>query len=884
MSNIFIYSNLDDTNDYNTNGYGMLSDILLFKTESELNGQITTRGEYVLGGELSEYIVNNAIIKAKINQYQKEQLMRIYNVKTDINNHKITFNAEPIINDLRTYFLTKFESTNMNANQAFEKMRIEATPKIPSKYKLLTNKDTVTALNLESVSVLQSLGGVQGSILQLYKGEYEKDNYTIQLNNRVGSDRGFKITYGKNLTGLEVDIDTSNVLNGIYPFYKDDEENIIEIPDKILYFETAYENGHIEPMDFSDEKPVDVMDLLNKAQAYVNSNKNRNEPTVSVNIEMIDLSQHPDYEQFVDFEIVTMGDDVTVYHPEYDVLTARVVAFEYDTLTDEYTKITIGSVKSNFVKDTVSNQQTIEDWIKNRPTPVSRDWVNQIVDHQTDLITGANGGYVLLDPKEQPYRILIMDSADKDTAKNVLQLNQNGIGFSKTGINGQYTTAWTLDSVFNADFIRAGSIKGESLEINLDMGTVEFTEGRIFKSNGDFEINISDGWLYSRGLYDNPQVGGSKIPISVTLDKAKLNFTHININQEKNYGSVEPHMGGARKSVIAGQDNASRISMINLFTPTITTKSAIITYGNTSGTLSTSNSGAMLRTNDYFSMITNPNKVNGYCSTGSTPSTYSMDRNDQFMVGAAFSVWNGYLGGNNSVDRYNPQGSAAAYVEARNQIVLSTGYSRYDNNLTTPAKITMGWFYNDDYTPWGIQPNTTMDESMAKNASSITMQGYNITANVQGSFSVIRGTKNASVMTRQGLTSMSAVEAPEVLFMDRGTSCVNELYECWVDINEIYSDTINLNYGYDVQLTAYGNAHLWVEEMRQDKFLVRSDKPFIRFSWLIFGKRIGYEETYAPRTFDGTYESDLEKYGYMKYDEVERKFVDVYHETLDKEM
>ncbi|MBS5604590.1 MAG: phage tail protein [Enterocloster asparagiformis] len=114
--------------------------------------------------------------------------------------------------------------------------------------------------------------------------------------------------------------------------------------------------------------------------------------------------------------------------------------------------------------------------------------VNQIADetyeemarkiaNATLLITGGLGGYVVLDDVDpvtgrrgHPWRILIMNTPDKATAKNVIQINQNGIGFSMAGIQGPYRNAWTIDGNFMADFITTGStladrIRGGTLEI-----------------------------------------------------------------------------------------------------------------------------------------------------------------------------------------------------------------------------------------------------------------------------------------------------------------------------------------------------------------------------------------------------------------------------------
>ncbi|HAQ6478911.1 TPA: hypothetical protein IX380_002874, partial [Enterococcus faecium] len=191
------------------------------------------------------------------------------------------------------------------------------------------------------------------------------------------------------------------------------------------------------------------------------------------------------YEKFVDLEKVSMGDGVDVYHPQLKVnMSARIVEYTFNVLTNSYDKLVVGNVKTNFLENTENNVSNLIndaiDQLKNGGE--ISDLINDIVDHQTDMITGQNGGYVLLDPKEAPSRILIMDTPDKNTARNVLQINNAGIGFSKTGINGTYDTAWTLDGGFNASFITAGEIVGITIR-----GTTLISDGT------DYRTSIANG-------------------------------------------------------------------------------------------------------------------------------------------------------------------------------------------------------------------------------------------------------------------------------------------------------------------------------------------------------------------------------------------------------
>lgn len=103
------------------------------------------------------------------------------------------------------------------------------------------------------------------------------------------------------------------------------------------------------------------------------------------------------------------------------------------------------------------------------------------------LFTGNKGGYVVLKPNDDgtPQEILVMDKPTIEEATNVWRWNKEGIGYSPNGYDGEYTTAWTIDGKFNADFIqagtllanliRAGTITGGAVTWDLDRGELRTT-------------------------------------------------------------------------------------------------------------------------------------------------------------------------------------------------------------------------------------------------------------------------------------------------------------------------------------------------------------------------------------------------------------------------
>lgn len=139
-------------------------------------------------------------------------------------------------------------------------------------------------------------------------------------------------------------------------------------------------------------------------------------------------------------------------------------------------KISLGGRASTLSGTTAKNQAEASRKVQQTAEAASEE-INRKIENATTLITGGFGGYVVLDnidpatgKKIHPWRILVMNAPTKETAQNIIQINQNGIGFSTTGINGPYRNAWTIDGNLVADFITSGTmladrIRGGVLEV-----------------------------------------------------------------------------------------------------------------------------------------------------------------------------------------------------------------------------------------------------------------------------------------------------------------------------------------------------------------------------------------------------------------------------------
>ena len=113
--------------------------------------------------------------------------------------------------------------------------------------------------------------------------------------------------------------------------------------------------------------------------------------------------------------------------------------------------------------------------------------------------------------------------------------------------------------------------------------------------------------------------------------------------------------------------------------------------------------------------------------------------------------------------------------------------------------------------------------------------------NVNGPLHV-SGSKNSVVQTSQGWLAINAYETAEYYFGDIGESNTGNQSKVTIGIDKIFNETVNTNVQYQVFVTPYSDAHIWVEQRYHNRFIICSDKPNAEFGWEIKAKRKGYED------------------------------------------
>lgn len=466
--------------DFSHCGIGALSEMTSCAVTEERNGAFECEFKYPVDGKLFAEIQESCIVKAKPNEMSDPQLFRIYASSKPINGI-VTYRAEHISYELSGYPVESISVENATARAAMNAI-LNATL-IAHRYTAQSDIELLKSTTIDRKSARAALGGVEGSVLSLWGGEFEFDNFTVKLYKARGRKTGIKIAYGKNITDIKQEANVAGVYTAVYPYAKyttqptdgqtEPEEITVSLPEKILYSQKASKAAgeRVCIKDFSESfngaTEITVEQLRTKAQNWVETS-GFDVPSINITVSFENLWQSPEYEQYALLERCGLCDTVSVEFPALNIsTTAKIIKTKYDVLSEKYLQITLGSARANFadtVKDTSAAIKQTKQEIKQSSAKVEVDF-KKAIDDATKAITGQSGGYVVLNPAKNPQEILIMDAPTIAAAKRVWRWNSGGLGYSKNGYNGPFETAITQDGAIVADFITVGQIATARLDV-----------------------------------------------------------------------------------------------------------------------------------------------------------------------------------------------------------------------------------------------------------------------------------------------------------------------------------------------------------------------------------------------------------------------------------
>lgn len=354
------------TRDFSTLGLGLLSDAIQATTTEELNGQFIFEMDYPVSGNNADLIRENRIIVVNSGHILKRQGFIIRQIvrKIDLT---MTVYAEHVSYATIDVALAPMGTISGDAKTALENWKRMLVPAVDFTVDsdiLTTNSTLIGAPEFETAR--QGLGGHAGSILDVWGGEYQFDNWHIRLLKQRGKSANAIIAYGRNLISFEQDTNIADTYTSVYPYYQEnsgDEGNKNHfLPERTVdsEFVGKYPNPKVLMLDLSN-KFKDVADysetkLRNYALSYIQSNS-IGVPKVNMKISTVDLSRATGGFS----EDIDLGDTVNVYFEKLGITTsAKVIKTVWNVLSDDYDKFEIGARRSSLT-ESISELATTAD-------------------------------------------------------------------------------------------------------------------------------------------------------------------------------------------------------------------------------------------------------------------------------------------------------------------------------------------------------------------------------------------------------------------------------------------------------------------------------------------------------------------------------------------
>ena len=364
--------------EYDSNGLGLLKDIIECTVDEELNGDFELVFKYPVKGFLFEYLQRENIIKADASNSLKGQLFRIYNI-TKAFDGIVTVYAKHITHDLANYSLNEdINQENVNCENAGNYMLSKSDA--PNKFQIHSNVDMLGNYKLDRRNdCMSAIIGVRGSLIDTYGNGAKilKNNFDISILKRRGSDNNVLIAYAKNLTGFELIEDTSDMITRIKPYatyspQQTESETDNTNEEKTIYLDEIYvDSDRIDKyqtikskwIDFS-EKFENTTPTKEKLKLYANAyfaDNNCDIPKLTYKIEFQPLSYTEEYKEYKILEDISMDDGVCIFNKKYGIKDeVRVIKTKYDVLKERYISIELGDPRTTF-KDLISESKDGKD-------------------------------------------------------------------------------------------------------------------------------------------------------------------------------------------------------------------------------------------------------------------------------------------------------------------------------------------------------------------------------------------------------------------------------------------------------------------------------------------------------------------------------------------
>lgn len=347
----------------------------------ERNGNYSLYIEYPVGGSLAPLFKQDMRIKADAGVRTKNQTFYISRIVKD-SSHVIKIYAKHISHLTEMMGIVHGTTVVGDANAALARWSESLVGGVEFRTWSDIETEGKASWTVDKFKTArEALGGVEGSILDVWGGEYEFDNTTIKLHRRLGRQSPTVLEYGRNILSAEDDEDANSVYTSVYPFatytpesqsHEEGKESKAQDPVTVTLSEKIVDSqwvGHyaerrVAVVDFSskygDKQTPNAESLRTFAKEYMKTNR-IGIPKINTKIEYVDLAKTLDYADMSQMEEVELCDILPIYYPTIGLTNDenKVVVVNYDVLNDRNESIELGTIGQSMrsaLTNSVSNR------------------------------------------------------------------------------------------------------------------------------------------------------------------------------------------------------------------------------------------------------------------------------------------------------------------------------------------------------------------------------------------------------------------------------------------------------------------------------------------------------------------------------------------------
>lgn len=421
--------------------------------------------------------IEGRILKLPVDINGRTQLFRIFDTSDDFTDLEVYF--KHIFFDLDDFFIEDTNIVEKDGRGAIN--QILNTTVDSHRFTATSDINIINNCRIVDKTVTEAIGVDENCFLNRWGGEIDYDNFKFKINEKIGSDNGYRISLRKNLKAINGDISITEVATKLkikgYDGIKLDEYLISPLANAYPHFKTrVVKFDDIKVKSDPDNPEEEGYETLQAAQLEMRrrglelfSKQNIDKPTVNFEID-IDEMREENIEVGV-LEVLSIGDIATLELEDFlrnnIEVKQRVIELEFDCIRKINIKVILGESTSTIFKEVSKIESILNDLNDKLEGNSWQDILDKSMEQATDIIAeGFKDSYVI--PRKN--EIIVADNIDLNLAKKVIVINKNGIGFSLEGYRpDRLTLAMTIDGEINASCIKFGSLSGALI----DVGTIE---------------------------------------------------------------------------------------------------------------------------------------------------------------------------------------------------------------------------------------------------------------------------------------------------------------------------------------------------------------------------------------------------------------------------